>query len=262
MAGFAPVPTPPARVAVVEDEQAQRSAIAGALRRAGYTVDAWADGSDVERIAAFRPDLAILDVMLPGVDGMGVARALRERDDVPVMFVTAREAVADRLAGFALGADDYLVKPVVLEELLARAGAVLRRSGRLPKRVTSVGDLVIDEEATLATRAGHPLDLTATEYRLLLYLAQHRGRTLSKLVLLTQVWGYDAYDPNLVEVHVSALRRKLESHGPRLIHTVRGMGRVLPLKTGRLRLPARAGSGRSGRPERHGGAGKAQASFR
>jgi DNA-binding response OmpR family regulator len=218
------VPEPAARVAIVEDEHAQRGAIAGALRRAGYTVGAWPDGSDVERIVAFRPDLAILDVMLPGRDGMALARSLRERDDVPVMFVTAREAVADRLAGFALGADDYVVKPVVLEELLARAAAVLRRSGRLPHRVTSVGDLVIDEEATLATRAGQPLDLTATEFRLLLYLAQQRGRTLSKLVLLTQVWGYDAYDPNLVEVHVSAVRRKLEAHGPRLIHTVRGMG--------------------------------------
>jgi len=224
MAASPVVPDPPARVAVVEDEQAQRGAIAGALQRAGYTVEAWPDGSDVERIVAFRPDLAILDVMLPGLDGLAVARVLRERDDVPVMFVTAREAVADRLAGFALGADDYVVKPVVLEELLARAGAVLRRSGRLPHRVTSVGDLVIDEEATLATRAGQPLDLTATEFRLLLYLAKQRGRTLSKLVLLTQVWGYDAYDPNLVEVHMSALRRKLEAHGPRLIHTVRGMG--------------------------------------
>jgi len=224
MAASPPVADPPARVAIVEDEQAQRGAIAGALQRAGYTVGAWADGSDVERIVAFRPDLAILDVMLPGLDGLAVARVLREHDDVPVMFVTAKEAVADRVAGFALGADDYVVKPVVLEELLARAGAVLRRSGRLPSRVTTVGDLVIDEEATLATRAGHPLELTATEYRLLLYLAKHRGRTLSKLVLLTQVWGYDAYDPNLVEVHISALRRKLEAHGPRLIHTVRGMG--------------------------------------
>src|SRR5438132_872965 len=224
MTAFPAVSNHPARVAIVEDEQAQRGAIAGALRRAGYTVGAWADGSDVERIVAFRPDLAILDVMLPGRDGMALARSLRERDDVPVMFVTAREAVADRLAGFALGADDYVVKPVVLEELLARAAAVLRRSGRLPHRVTSIGDLVIDEEATLATRAGQPLDLTATEFRLLLYLAQQRGRTLSKLVLLTQVWGYDAYDPNLVEVHVSAVRRKLEAHGPRLIHTVRRMG--------------------------------------
>src|SRR5882757_4720289 len=151
---------PSARVAVVEDEQAQRSAITAGLQRAGYTVGAWADGAEVERIVAFRPDLAILDVMLPGLDGMALAGRLREADDLPVMFVTAREAVADRLAGFALGADDYLVKPVVLEELLARAGAVLRRSGRLPHPVTSVGDLVIDEDATLATRAGAPLDLT------------------------------------------------------------------------------------------------------
>jgi two-component system, OmpR family, response regulator len=213
-----------ARVAVVEDEQAQRGAIAGALERAGYTVGAWADGSDVDAIVAFRPDLAILDVRLPGRDGLELARILRDHDDIPVMFVTARQAVGDRLAGFAVGADDYVVKPVVLEELLARAGAVLRRSGRQPHRVTAVGDLVIDEDATLATRAGHPIVLTATEYRLLVHLAHHRGRTLSKIVLLTQVWGYDAYDPNLVEVHVSALRRKLEAHGPRLIHTVPRFG--------------------------------------
>jgi two-component system, OmpR family, response regulator len=215
---------PAARIAVVEDEQAQRGAIAGALERAGYAVGAWADGSDVEAIVAFRPDLAILDVRLPGRDGLAVARILRDHDDVPVMFVTAREAVADRLAGFAAGADDYVVKPVVLAELLARAGAVLRRSGRHPRRVTAVGDLVIDEDATLVTRAGHPIVLTATEFRLLVHLAHQRGRTLSKIVLLTQVWGYDAYDPNLVEVHVSALRRKLEAHGPRLIHTVPRLG--------------------------------------
>jgi DNA-binding response OmpR family regulator len=226
-----------ARVAVVEDEQAQRGAITAALQRAGYTVGAWPDGADVERIVAFRPDLAILDVMLPGLDGLALARVLRERDDVPVMFVPAREAVADRLAGFALGADDYVVKPVVLEEVLARAGAVLRRSGRLSHALTEVGDLVIDEEATLATRAGRPLELTATEFRLLLYLAQHRNRTQSKLVLLTQVWGYGAYDPNLVEVHVSALRRKLEAHGPRLIQTVRGMGYRLDPAPGRAPAP-------------------------
>jgi len=224
MAASPAVPDPAARVAVVEDEPAQRGAIAGAFERAGYAVGAWIDGSDVEAISAFRPDLAILDVRLPGRDGLELARILRDHDDVPVMFVTAREAVADRLAGFAVGADDYLVKPVVLEELLARAGAVLRRSGRLPRQVTTVGDVVIDEDATLVTRAGHPVALTATEYRLLVHMVHHRGRTLSKIVLLTQVWGYGAYDPNLVEVHVSALRRKLEAHGPRLIHTLPRLG--------------------------------------
>ena len=213
------------RVLVVDDDPNVLRVMKRGLVYAGYGVDEADSGARALASARDRPpDLVILDVMLPGLDGLAVARVLREHDDVPVMFVTAKEAVADRLAGFALGADDYVVKPVVLEELLARAGAVLRRSGRLPSRVTTVGDLVIDEEATLATRAGHPLELTATEYRLLLYLAKHRGRTLSKLVLLTQVWGYDAYDPNLVEVHISALRRKLEAHGPRLIHTVRGMG--------------------------------------
>jgi DNA-binding response OmpR family regulator len=220
MAASPAVPDPVARVAVVEDEEAQREAIAGALERAGYAVAAWADGSDLAAIVAFHPDLVILDLGLPGRDGLEVARILRDHDDVAVMFVTARDAVVDRLTGFAAGADDYVVKPVVLAELLARGAAILRRSGRMPRQMTTVGDLVIDEEAVLATRAGSNVDLTATEFRLLVHLAHHRGRTLSKLVLLTQVWGYDAYDPNLVEVHVSALRRKLEAHGPRLIHTI------------------------------------------
>jgi DNA-binding response OmpR family regulator len=246
MAASPAVPDPAARVAVVEDEQAQRRAIAGALERAGYAVGAWADGSDVDAIVAFRPDLAIVDVRLPGRDGLDLARILRERDDTSVMFVTARDAVADRLAGFAVGADDYLVKPVVLEELLARAGAVLRRSGRSPRHVTTVGDLVIDEDATLVTRAGHPIALTATEFRLLVHLAHHQSRTLSKIVLLTQVWGYDAYDPNLVEVHVSALRRKLEAHGPRLIHTVPRLGyRLDPAAPPADRRSAVSGAGGS-----------------
>jgi DNA-binding response OmpR family regulator len=140
------------------------------------------------------------------------------------VFLTARDGLDDRLAGFALGADDYLVKPFALEELLARVRAVLRRAGR-ESRPLEAGDLLVDEAAALATRDGEPLPLTPTELRLLAFLMRHRGQVLSKYQLLTQVWGYDSYDPNLVEVHTSALRRKLEARGgERLIHTVRGIG--------------------------------------
>ncbi len=169
------------------------------------------------------PDLAVLDVMLPGGDGFALARQLRARRNVPVLFLTARDAIADRVAGFALGADDYLVKPFALEELLARARAVLRRTGRIGA-VVEAGDLLLDESVGGLTRDGAPVELTPTELRLLAFLMRHRGRVLSKDQLLTQVWGYEAYDQNLVEVHVSALRRKLEASGPRVIHTVRGLG--------------------------------------
>ncbi|HEY2656210.1 MAG TPA: response regulator transcription factor, partial [Solirubrobacteraceae bacterium] len=125
--------------------------------------------------------------------------------------------------GFELGADDYLVKPFVLEELLARVRAVLRRTGRLGAPIQA-GDIVVDEQTGLATRAGSSLGLTATELRLLAYLVRHRGAVLTKHQLLTQVWGYDEYDPNVVEVQISALRRKLEANGPRTIETVRGLG--------------------------------------
>ena len=131
--------------------------------------------------------------------------------------------MADRVAGLELGADDYLVKPFALEELMARVRAVLRRRGAIPQ-VLEVERLLVDEEHGFAARAGHEIALTSTELRLLAYLMRHRGQALSKDQLLTQVWGYDAYDHNLVEVHISALRRKLEVDAPRLIHTVRGIG--------------------------------------
>jgi two-component system, OmpR family, response regulator len=213
----------PARVVVVEDEAAVRDAVVRALSLEGLAATAFPDGQDVDAIAAAAPDLAVLDVMLPGRDGFALARALRARGEVAVLFLTARDALEDRLAGFRVGGDDYLVKPFALEELLARVRAVLRRTGRVSGAL-EVGDLLVDEERARATRAGCPLDLTNTELRLLAFLARHRGRVLSKYQLLSQVWGYDAYDPNLVEVHVSALRRKLEAHGPRVIHTVRGLG--------------------------------------
>ncbi|MEU8230607.1 response regulator transcription factor [Actinoplanes sp. NPDC048967] len=217
-----------ARVLVVEDEDAIRAPLAAALRGAGHEVREAADGAGFEEVVdAYRPDLALLDVQLPGGrDGFALAAALRGRSDCAVLMVTARDAVDDRLRGFAAGADDYVVKPFATVEVLARVGAILRRLGRVPSTV-QVGDLVVDEDARLAVRSGQALELTATEFKLLAYLAGHRGRILSKTQLLTQVWGYDEYDPNLVEVHVSALRRKLEQHGPRLIHTARGLGYVV-----------------------------------
>ncbi|KSU55473.1 response regulator transcription factor [Microbacterium enclense] len=220
-----------ARVLVVDDDETIRLAVSTALRAEGFLTDAAADGSDLaERLAAFRPDLVVLDWMMPGPSGIRLLPLVRAAGDTAVIMLTARDEVDDRLRGFAEGADDYVVKPFTMAELVARAGAVLRRRGRLPQTI-SVGDLVVDPDATTAHRAGVALDLTATEFRLLHLLADGRGRTLSKAQILTQVWGYEDYDPNLVEVHLSALRRKMEQHGPRLIHTVRGLGYRLSAAT-------------------------------
>jgi DNA-binding response OmpR family regulator len=211
------------RVAVVEDEPSVRDAVRRALQRDGYSVSSFDDYADPQTIIASAPDLAVLDVMLPRGDGFELARHLRARRALPIIFLTARDGIEDRLAGFSLGADDYLVKPFALEELLARVRAVLRRTGRLGTPLEA-GELLVDEQAGVATRAGLDVGLTPTELRLLAFFVRHRGLVLSKHQLLTQVWGYDAYDPNVVEVHVSALRRKLELRGPRVIETVRGLG--------------------------------------
>ncbi len=218
------------RILVVEDESSIREPLAAALADEGYRARALADGGELlAELEAFRPDLAVLDVMLPGSDGFALARQVRARGEVPIVFLTGRDAPEDRLRGFAAGGDDYVVKPFLLAELLARVRAVLRRSGRLRSEVIEIDDLLVDEAATTVHRAGRAIDLTATEYRLLVHLARHRGRTLSKLQILTQVWGYDEFDPNLVEVHVSALRRKLEAGaaGRPLIRTIRGRGYAL-----------------------------------
>ncbi len=214
---------------VVEDDGPIRSALEIALKAERYEVLALPDGTSLGRTADdYRPDLAVLDVRLPvGPDGYGMARLLRARSTLPILFLTAADAVEDRLAGFEAGADDYLVKPFSMAELLARAKALLRRSGRLASDSWQIGDLVVDDDARRVVRAGSPLELTRTEYDLLAVLAQNVGKVLSKTQLLTQVWGFEDYDANLVEVHMSALRRKLEADGPRLVHTVRGAGYVL-----------------------------------
>jgi two-component system OmpR family response regulator len=211
------------RVVIVEDEPHIRDAVERALRRDRIAITAFADDPGVDAILAAGPDLAVLDVLLPRGDGFRLARELKAVRDLPIVFLTARDTVTDRLAGFGLGADDYVVKPFVMEELLARVRAVLRRTGRIEGAIAA-GAVVVDEPAGRASRAGAPLDLTPTELRLLAFLVRHRGLILSKHQLLTQVWGYDGYDPNVVEIHISALRRKLEAHGPRILTTVRGLG--------------------------------------
>jgi two-component system, OmpR family, response regulator len=223
-------PRSDARVLVIEDADAIRAAVESGLAAAGHRVQAHRDGHDVEHVLAqFRPDVVVLDVMLPGRDGFALLEVIRSRSDAGVVMLTARDGIADRLRGLTTGADDYVVKPFVLAELVARVEALLRRLGRITSTVT-IGDLVVDPDAGTARRGSATLSLTATEFKLLCFLAQHRGKVLTKTQILSGLWGFDAYDPNLVEVHISALRRKLEQHGPRLLQTRRGLGYVLAVE--------------------------------
>ncbi len=219
-------PTRP-RVLLIEDDETIRESVAGSLSDSGFSVLAQEDGDQLERaLHDFRPGAVVLDWMLPGRNGPALAKVVNRTSAVPVIMLTARDAVSDRLAGFEAGVDDYLVKPFAMEELTARLRVLLRRSGSLAATV-QVGDLIMDPASATVLRDGESIDLTATEWRVLSYLADNHGRIVSTTQILTQVWGYDDYADNLVQVHISALRRKLEAHGPRLIHTVRGLGYVL-----------------------------------
>jgi len=217
------------RLLFIEDDPSLREAVTEALREAGYEVRADADGSDLTgALAEFRPDMAILDVRLPeGDEGFDLAARLKAMAELPVVFVTAADDLDDRLRGFEVGADDYIVKPFAVAELLARVRVVLRRAGRLTSPAYEVFDLFIDEANRTARRAGTDLGLTKIEFDLLMAFTREPGRVFSKTQLLSLVWGFDGYQGNLVEVHVSALRRKLETLGGRLIHTERGEGYVL-----------------------------------
>jgi DNA-binding response OmpR family regulator len=220
---------PAPRLLLVEDDPALSRALRTALERVGYAVTAVDDGTDFTRVvASARPDLALVDVALStGPDGFELARELRANTDASIVFITAADTLEDRLTGFELGADDYIPKPFALAELLARVRAVLRRHGRVVSPVIEVRDLLIDEQQRVVVRGGREIPLTSMEFELLATLAKEPGRVFSKGQLLTLIWGFDQYSPNLVEVHVSALRRKLGPDGTRLIQTERGRGYVL-----------------------------------
>lgn len=213
------------RILVVEDSETIRIAVQTALRAQGFEVESRPDGADLElRLSSFVPDLVVLDLMLPGRDGFTLLPVLQRSSRAAVLVLTARDELDDRLTGLMGGADDYLVKPFAMVELVARIHAVLRRT-RPEGSTTAVGTLVLNHDASLVRRARRTLELTDTERRLLAYLAAHRERVVTKTQLLTAVWGYEGFDPNLVEVHVSSLRRKLEAGGePRLVHTIRNHG--------------------------------------
>jgi DNA-binding response OmpR family regulator len=168
----------------------------------------------------------ILDVMLPGRDGFELLEVVRRSSTAGVVMLTARDQVADRVQGLRQGADDYVLKPFAMVELMARILAVLRRT-RPGGGTVAIGDLEINDDVSVVRRGDRLIDLTETERRILSYLAGQRDRVVSKTQILTAVWGYDGFDENLVEVHVSSLRRKLESDGVRVVHTVRGRGYLL-----------------------------------
>lgn len=214
---------------VVEDDEATRSELVAALEGSGFDVRAERDGTSVAAaVSSFRPDLMILDVGLPNsIDGFEVARRIRSKDSVALVFLTSAGSETERLRGFDLGADDYVVKPVSIPELVARVRAVLRRSNRLGRSVWRVGELEVDEEAHTVVMCGQPVELTALEFSVLAALCRRPGQVISKVQLLTEVWGFDHYALNVVEVHISALRKKLEAHGPPMVHTVRGVGYVM-----------------------------------
>jgi DNA-binding response OmpR family regulator/signal transduction histidine kinase len=222
----------PARVLVVDDEATIRALLSGSLRFAGFEVVTASSGAEAVRAAAcFRPDLILLDVMMPHGDGFEVARRLRAGPrGIPVVFLTARDQVADRVAGLNLGGDDYVTKPFSLDEVLARVRAVLNRAREAaPCSRLRVADLELDEDAHEVRRAGHVIALTPTEFRLLRFLMANAGRVVSRSQIRDHVWEYgQAGDGNLVESCVSYLRRKVDQREPQLIHTVRGLGYVLP----------------------------------
>jgi two-component system OmpR family response regulator len=220
------------RVLVVDDEENVTHLVSSALRFDGFeTITADNGPSALAAVAESDPDLVVLDVMMPGMDGLGVLQNLRAAgSQVPVIFLTARDAATDRIGGLRAGADDYVVKPFSVEELLARVHAVLRRSAPDESRegVLRVADLELDENSHEVTRGGVEVHLTATEFELLRYLMRNERVVLSKAQILDRVWKYDFQgQSNIVELYVGYLRKKVDSVEPKLIHTVRGAGYVI-----------------------------------
>jgi two-component system OmpR family response regulator len=224
----------PVRALVVDDEPAISELVSMALRYEKFEVRTAASGRDaVAEAKEFNPDIIVLDIMLPDFDGLEVMRRIRaDNADVPVLFLTAKDAVADRVVGLTAGGDDYVTKPFSVEELVARIRGIVRRSilvseAREDPEIV-VGDLVLNEETYEVFRGDARVELTATEFELLRYLMRNPKRVLSKAQMLDRVWSYDfGGRSSIVEIYISYLRKKIDTLGPVMIHTVRGVGYVL-----------------------------------
>jgi two-component system OmpR family response regulator len=221
----------PVRALVVDDEASLGELLRMALRYEGWEVQTAANGQDALGLArTFAPDVIVLDIMLPDLDGLQVLRRLREAgSEVPILFLTAKDAVADRVAGLTAGGDDYVTKPFSLDEVIARLRGLLRRNGRVVAGLTDpeirVGDLVLNEDTYEVARDGVPVTLTATEFELLRYLMRNPRRVLSKAQILDRVWSYDfGGRSSVVEIYISYLRKKIDDGREAMIHTVRGVG--------------------------------------
>ena len=223
----------PINVLVVDDESVLAEMVSMALRYEGWNISTAGDGSSaIASARAQRPDVVVLDVMLPDMSGLDVLHKLREENpQLPVLLLTAKDAVEDRIAGLTAGGDDYVTKPFSIEEVVLRLRALLRRTG-----VTTVdsgaqlvvGDLVLDEDSHEVTRAGEPISLTSTEFELLRFMMRNSKRVLSKAQILDRVWSYDfGGRSNIVELYISYLRKKIDNGREPMIHTLRGAGYVL-----------------------------------
>ena len=223
----------PVRVLVVDDEANLTELLSMALRYEGWEVRSAGSGLAAVRAAKeFAPDAVVLDMMLPDFDGMEVLRRMRaDNPNVPVLFLTAKDAIEDRVAGLTAGGDDYVTKPFSLEEVVARLRALMRRTAVVPEASDSVlvvGDLTLDEDSHEVVRAGAQISLTATEFELLRYLMRNPKRVLSKAQILDRVWNYDfGGQANVVELYISYLRKKIDAGRSPMIHTMRGVGYVL-----------------------------------
>jgi two-component system OmpR family response regulator len=226
------VATSPARLLLAEDEETIRDLLAASLRYAGFDVITAVNGNDALRlIRQERPDAMVLDVMMPGMDGFEVVRRTRaEGNQAPAMFLTAKDATQDKVAGLAVGGDDYVTKPFALEEVIARIQALLRRAGQRidSPEIKQVGDIELDESRHEVRKAGELVELSPTEYNLLLLFLNNPDQVLSKATILDRVWEYDfAGESSIVESYVSYLRRKIDITEPAMLKTVRGFGYVL-----------------------------------
>ena len=220
------------RILIVEDDDEIASVLQRSLRMEGYEADVCGDGAQaLEQSRTFNPDLLVLDLGLPGLDGMEVARVMREEsgEDIPILMLTARDAIESRVAGLDAGADDYLVKPFERDELLARIRALLRRRPPRGSASLTVGDLELNPDRHEVRRGERDIELTQREFELLEFMMRNERIVIARQQLLEDSWGYDPFaDTNTIEVFVSNLRRKLEAGGePRVLHTIRGAGYVL-----------------------------------